>query len=57
VFFVPEVNFGAIQPLERLIEPPFRLFLTNVALSQQGEKEVKNWPICAYFDVRVTDYC
>jgi hypothetical protein len=43
------VNFGAFQPPEQLIELLFRLFLSNVALSQQGEKEAENWPIYAYF--------
>jgi len=40
---------GSLQGLERQIELWFRLFSTNVALSQQGEKEAENWPIWAYF--------
>jgi hypothetical protein len=32
-----------------VIELAFRLFLSNVALSQQGEKAAENWPIQACF--------
>jgi len=41
------VDFGLFQPTKQQIEPPFRLFLSNVALSQQGKKEAENWLIYA----------